>query len=126
MKHEHPVCGRCGTYRHLHPTQWCMTSRRSFWIDEHLVLLHLRGWAWSKVPERTRWRVVNAMHRLAPNRWHWCDLVDAAIKAGPDWIDDYREDWCDLPTPFGVGKPPTEPCYCNNVPFPTSTERHTA
>lgn len=113
--HARPVCGRCGVYRHLHPTERCQTSRRSYWLDEHFPVMHVTGWLWAKVPERSRWRVVNAMSRVAPNRWHWCDLVDAALLT---CIEDYRDDWCDLPTPFyGISKPPAKPCYCNNLPY---------
>lgn len=116
--HEHPVCGRCGAYRHLHPTKWCASSRRSFWLDEHHLVMHITGWLWTKLSDKARWWVVTKMYDLQPGRYHWCDLVDAAIKAGPDWVGDYRDDWCDVPTPlFGVGRPPTKACYCNDLPF---------
>lgn len=117
IHHEHPVCGRCGVYRHLHPTRTCATSRRSFWLDEHHVVMHVTGWAWSKVGDRARWAIIRWLGHTFPKRLHWCDLVDAAWRP-ESFLDDYRDDWCNLPTPlFGIRRPPTTPCYCNNIPF---------
>jgi hypothetical protein len=40
----------------------------------------------------------------------WCDFVDAALLDNKR--DDYEDDLCDVPLPFGVGLPRPGWCYC--------------
>ena len=114
-RHKHPVCGRCGVYRHLHPTERCEKSRRSYWWDEHLIRRHVAAWLWiHAIPSRLRWRIIE---RIASDRRDWCELVDTALRADQwgDWKDDYSGEWgclCDFPLPWDAG--PIRPgwCYC--------------
>lgn len=106
------VCGRCGVYRHLHPTPRCEKSRRSFWWDRHLPIRHLAGLLWLALPEKWRWSVVARLYDRRPHLC-WCDLVDTALLDAKK--DDYRGQWgcgCDVPLPAEVGEPRPGGCYC--------------
>ena len=43
MSEDKPTCGRCGVYRHLHPTKRCAKPRLSFWWDRHFLWRHIAG-----------------------------------------------------------------------------------
>ena len=115
-RHLHPVCGRCGVYRHLHPRERCEKSRRSYWWDEHYLHRHAGAWLWiHAVPSRLRWRI---LERIASDRRDWCELADSALQAD-QWDEFYRNDYrgdmgclCDFPMPWDAG--PSRPgwCYC--------------
>lgn len=109
---ERPVCGRCGVYRHLHPTARCAKPRREWWWDRHFLLRHVAGRLWLTLPEKRRWDFVSWYHVRHPELC-WCDLVDAAyldIKR-----DDYFKPWgcaCDVPLPTDARPPRPFGCYC--------------
>lgn len=107
------VCGRCGVYRHLHPTKGgCEKSRRSWWWDEHYPIRHVLGIAWLALSEKRRWSIVSWYYDRHPDVC-WCELVDAAyldIKK-----DDYRKPngcGCDVGRPTDAGAPRYGFCYC--------------
>lgn len=110
--HKRPVCGRCGVYRHLHPTAKCVKSRRSFWWDEHMPVRHVVGVAWLATPQDWRWNIVSLFQKVRPDVCR-CDLVEAVYL--DDKKDDYRGDYgcgCDVPRPSDAGKPRPGWCYC--------------
>lgn len=110
-------CGRCGVYRDLHPTRTCEKSRRSFWWDEHYLWRHVAAWLWLRLNDRQR---MNLVHRYWSHHKHlcWCEFVDAALL--DDKRDDYADDLCDVPLPFGVGLPRPGWCYCSPDNAPTT------
>ena len=107
-----PTCGRCGVYRHLHPTAKCETPRRSYWWDEHSPVRHVAGTTWLALTDRTRFAIVRWLHARRPHLC-WCDFVHCAYL---DYVrDDYRGTngcGCDVPLPTGVGEPRPGWCYC--------------
>lgn len=84
----HDMC-RCGVYRYVHEPDWngpshipCKRFRKAgplaaYRLD-HSIRRHVAAWLWLKVPEMTRWSVVNRIHAAMPDLC-WCDLVDAAM-----------------------------------------------
>ena len=107
-----PVCGRCGVYRHLHPTDRCERSRREWPWDTHYLHRHVVGTIWLALPERARWRIVGWYHKARPHLC-WCDLVDAAYQDIKK--DDYRKPYgcaCDVTLPTDAGSPRPGWCYC--------------
>jgi len=107
------TCGRCGVYRHLHPTARCERSRPSFWWDRHSLVRHVAGLLWLALPEKWRWDVVTRLHKRRPHLC-WCQFVDAAHLS--DKRGDYRRPWgcgCDVPLPSEVGEPRPSGCYCS-------------
>lgn len=112
MSADRPTCGRCGVYRHLHPTTHCAKPRLSFWWDRHSPLRHAAGVAWLALPEKARWYVVTEIHKRRPGLC-WCDFVDAAYLS--NMKDDYRGNngcGCNVPLPTDAGKPRPGWCYC--------------
>ncbi len=114
-----PTCGRCGVYRHLHPTRFgCEVPRLSYWWDRHSLVRHVAGRLWLALPEKRRWDIICWLYERHPDHC-WCQYVDSAyldIKK-----DDYRGDngcGCDVPLPTQVGAPVYGSCYC--TPFTTA------
>lgn len=115
---DRPTCGRCGVYRHLHPTARCANPRLSFWWDRHSIRRHILGGVWLSLSDRHRFTLAARYSDRHPDA-HWCELVDAA------YLDDKRGDFggewgclCDVPVPTDAG--PTRPdCYC--TPAATTT-----
>ena len=109
---DRPTCGRCGVYRHLHPTSLCEKPRLSFWWDRHFLWRHIIGGIWLALTDRHRFDLATRYHARRPHLC-WCDLVDAAyldIKR-----DDYRGEWgclCDVPLPTDAKEPRPRGCYC--------------
>ena len=102
-----PTCGRCGTYRHLHPTRSCARSRHSYWWDRHYLWRHLAAWAWLRLGDRRRMGLAQWLWSRN-ERLCWCEFVDAAL------LDDKRADFecgCDVPLPLGINEPDGN-CYC--------------
>lgn len=114
-----PTCGRCGTYRHLHPTQFgCVKPRLSFWWDRHSLGRHIAGRLWLALSDSQRMSIVDRLHARRPNLC-WCEFVDSALLEGKK--GDYRGRWgcaCDIPLPIGISEPTPGQCYC-----PTAEER---
>ena len=112
---ERTTCGRCGVYRHLHPTRTgCQTPRLSWWWHRHYLHRHVLTRAWWAMPERARWWVAARIHEARPHLC-WCNLVDAVIDAQDDRRDDYRGEHgcaCDAPLPIDAGLPRPGSCYC--------------
>ena len=107
-----PTCGRCGVYRHLHPTKRCHKPRLSFWWDRHSLVRHYAGDLWLTLPERWRWAIVVWFYARRPHLC-WCDLVDAA------YLDIEKDDFrggngcgCDVPLPTDAREPRYGWCYC--------------
>ena len=112
MSTDAKTCGRCGVYRHLHPTSRCAKPRVSFWWDRHSPIRHVAGIVWLALPEKWRWSVVTRVGERHPNLC-WCDLVDAAMLDGKK--SDFRGEngcGCDVPLPHEVGEPRPGECYC--------------
>ena len=108
---DQPVCGRCGVYRHLHPTKGgCEKSRHSYWWDEHYLWRHIAGHLWLALSDRRRMAIVSWLHDRRPHLC-WCEFVDAALL--DDKRDDYDDDACDIPLPVGIGVPRSGGCYCS-------------
>lgn len=111
-----PTCGRCGVYRHLHPTRvGCQKPRLSFWWDRHSPARHVAGRLWLALPERWRFSVVHRVNTRRPDLC-WCDLVDAA------YLDQRKSDFkgsygcaCDIPLPTDARPPRAGACYCPPV-----------
>jgi hypothetical protein len=126
MNEKKPTCGRCGVYRHLHPTDYgCEKPRLSFWWNRHSLARHVSAWAWiHTLPSRLRWAI---LRRVASERRDWCELVDSALYADR-WEDedhgysksfgygrDYRGEYgclCDFPMPWDAGPSRPGHCYC--------------
>lgn len=109
---KYTTCGRCGVYRHLHPTTRCARPRRSFWWNRHSPIRHASGLLWLRLPEKARWRVVTVVNKVRPDLC-WCDLVDAALL--DNHKDDYRDPWgcaCDVALPTDARPPVPGRCYC--------------
>lgn len=107
------TCGRCGAYRHLHPTSWCAKSRYSYWWDRHNLIPHVVVPIWWRLPKRTQWAVVEFLADHPYTRC-WCDLVDCVMRAEPQWRNDYTGDngcACDFQLPWQVKRPHGD-CYC--------------
>jgi hypothetical protein len=105
---EPPTCGRCGTYRDLHPRPHCEKPRLSFWWDRHDLRRHIAGRLWLALPEKRRWSIVAWYFERHPNLC-WCDLVGAA------YLDNMRDDFdcgCEVPLPTDAGEPIAGECYC--------------
>lgn len=107
---DQPTCGRCGVYRHLHPTKTCAKPRLSFWWDRHYAWRHIAASLWLTLGDRRR---MNFAHRIwsRNERLCWCDFVDAALLDGKR---DYFECGCDVPLPVGI-REPVGNCYCPPV-----------
>ncbi len=103
------VCGRCGVYRDLHPTRTCEKSRRAFWLDEHYLWRHVAAWLWLRLSDRQRMNLVSRYWERH-NHLCWCEFVDCALLDNKR--DDFADDLCDVPLPFGVGPPRLGWCYC--------------
>ena len=139
------VC-RCGHYRELHYSgryacqlryEWsldrrprldsyrgrpdscasnCTRFRPARWIDEHSPWRHVIVPLWWALPARVRWRACEAFDRLTKERLCWCNMVDSALRADPDYREDYSGDWgcpCSFPMPWDAGTPYR--CYCSDV-----------
>lgn len=113
-KTPRPTCGRCGVYRHLHPTKTCAKPRLSLWWDRHDLWRHATAWLWLRLDDRRR---MDLVHRYWSRNTHlcWCDFVDAALLDAKR--DDYEDDLCDVPLPVGIREPDGR-CYC-----PTGVDR---
>jgi len=111
MSTEKPTCGRCGVYRHLHPTETCTKPRLSFWWDRHFLGRHLVGHVWLALSDKRRLTIASWWHGRHP-RLCWCDLFNSA------WLDfkkgDYRSPGCacDVPLPVDARAPRPGWCYC--------------
>jgi hypothetical protein len=111
-----PTCGRCGVYRHLHPTTRCTKPRLSFWWDRHSAADHVMAWLWiHALTSRLRWWICAQWSKRFGR--DWCEVVDSAVRADnwSDWRGDYSGKWgclCDFPLPHTAGAPRPGWCYC--------------
>jgi hypothetical protein len=111
---RHHTCGRCGVYRHLHPTARCTRPRLSFWWDRHSPVRAAAGTVWLALPEKVRWSVVRRMSDRRPELC-WCDFVDAAMLDSKKRTGDFDGRYgchCDVPLPTDVRPPRPGECYC--------------
>ena len=133
MSANQPTCGRCGVYRHLHPTKNCAKPRLSFWWDRHLLLKHLTVPAWVHlIPSSLRWKILAHYNDNARRDICWCDLTnsgvyadgwsDAALEGGRVTTRGYGRDYkgpdgcaCDFPMPWEASAPRPGWCYCAPV-----------
>lgn len=117
------TCGRCGVYRHLHPTKsGCKRPTLSPWWQRHSLTAHFKGWVWVYLfTEKARWRYV---WRVMRPGLCWCELVDCVIRSNRNWRSDYKGPWsclCDVPLPSNVGAPDPRGCYCSPPAEHTNT-----
>ena len=100
----------------------CMRYRPARWTDEHSLLRHLTVRLWWALSDDQRYALCGLYDRITRERRCWCDIIDAALQADPDWRADYRGPLscaCDAPLPWDAGKPIPGRCYCP----PWRTER---
>ena len=100
----------------------CMRYRPARWTDEHSLLRHLTVRMWWALSDDQRYALCGLYDRITRERRCWCDIIDAALQADPDWRADYRGPLscaCDAPLPWDAGKPIPGRCYCP----PWRTER---
>ena len=113
---------RLDTHRARPDSCPCMRYRPARWTDEHSLLRHLTVRMWWALSDDQRYALCGLYDRITRERRCWCDIIDAALQADPDWRADYRGPLscaCDAPLPWDAGKPIPGRCYCP----PWRTER---